>query len=706
MEKSKITDLEQQRSKKDGGSVREDKVSGGGRFGRKKEMERWKHRTRIALENRRRTHDDEVSEEEEFRTVEVKKENIESPIEIHSSKSMKKPIDISSSNSWKKKKARNNVYEYVYSSMKKRKHGLFGQLNSKSSDREGTVSVEIDHQQKSSLSRYHQLTRFDSHWSITFNCNKVFDHQKSNSVSFIIFHNLQLAPSGLENEMEKTVLTPGLILYMSAIFVLISPGGVANFSMSDEFQLFITSVVISQCISQIVKFVGISEEDERKAFIVAFSFEVIGIHQMCLMGMLDSINLITFIINFLMRFILHCWGIGMLGFLGYQMGVTLINEKRFWVRFILISWSIFIMGFIYASVYIVMNSIIDMIDNDDFSIISQAAVITNMMNINNENELHENLEDEIGEENDEEAPFDNNVEVPSTFTNMEGTNLNIDDNWIVSQSTSKNDFIRELGKDSFKDKEELVRAIKIHCIRTHRQFEVIDSRPTILTLRCKLYLQSGCKWKLHASKRKRSGYFEITTYTGPHTCLHYKLSQDHPNLDASLIAMETRHLIKAQPSISIPALRAEIVETLGYTPSYKKNHVVKDREGICLISDRHGGILKAVNEHGSPWLEPRGFHRYCLRHFINNFYDKFRNSELKALAYRAGSQNQIRKFNSIMEEIGKLNPHARHWLESHPLNRWTLAYDGGRRYGLLTTNLSEIFNSVLRDFQLCATYIL
>ncbi|XP_052621981.1 uncharacterized protein LOC111915124 [Lactuca sativa] len=249
--------------------------------------------------------------------------------------------------------------------------------------------------------------------------------------------------------------------------------------------------------------------------------------------------------------------------------------------------------------------------------------------------------------------------------------------------------------------------------------------------------------------------------------------------------METRHLIKEQPSISIPALRAEIVETLGYTPSYKKlwvgkqkaiehvfgnweervfwafapsikgfhycrtvisidgthlygkykgkmliamgvdgnnqilplafaivenesydtwdwflshvkNHVVKDREGICLISDRHGGILKAVNEHGSPWLEPRGFHRYCLRHFISNFYDKFRNSELKALAYRADSQNQIRKFNYIMEEIGKLNPRAREWLESHPLNRWTLAHDGGRRYGLLTTNLSEIFNSVLK----------
>lgn len=61
----------------------------------------------------------------------------ESPIEIYSSNSMKKTIDISSSNYWKKKKPRNNVHQSVYSSMKKRKHGLFGRLHSKSSDSEG-----------------------------------------------------------------------------------------------------------------------------------------------------------------------------------------------------------------------------------------------------------------------------------------------------------------------------------------------------------------------------------------------------------------------------------------------------------------------------------------------------------------------------------------------------------------------------------------
>ncbi|CAI9294126.1 unnamed protein product [Lactuca saligna] len=84
--------------------------------------------------------DDEVSEGKKFIYDEVKKENDESPIEIYSSNSRNKTIDISSSDSWKKKKPRNNVIQSDYSSMKKRKHGLFGRLNSKSSDSEDYVS--------------------------------------------------------------------------------------------------------------------------------------------------------------------------------------------------------------------------------------------------------------------------------------------------------------------------------------------------------------------------------------------------------------------------------------------------------------------------------------------------------------------------------------------------------------------------------------
>ncbi|XP_076892551.1 uncharacterized protein LOC143544312 [Bidens hawaiensis] len=341
-----------------------------------------------------------------------------------------------------------------------------------------------------------------------------------------------------------------------------------------------------------------------------------------------------------------------------------------------------------------------------------------------------------------------------------------------TRSETKNYFIRELGNNSFNDKEEFIKAVKLYNIKTHKHFEVVESYPDIWSVKCKLHTQ-GCKWKLRACKRKRSGSFDIKKYTGPHTCLDLNITQDHPNLDASLIAQEIQHLIKEQPSTSSSALSTEVVNKLGYTPSYKKKiwiakqkaiehvfgdwdrvvdhvefrrvfwafdpstkgfkhcrpvisidathlygkykgkmmiamgvdgnnqilplafaivenesyacwswflshvkkHVVKDSEGMCLISDRHAGILK---------------------HFINQFNDKFHNSQLKALAYRVGSQNQIRKFNSFMEEIGKINPKARQWLKEHGPKKWTLAHDGGKRYRLLTTNLSEIFNSVLK----------
>ena len=161
-----------------------------------------------------------------------------------------------------------------------------------------------------------------------------------------------------------------------------------------------------------------------------------------------------------------------------------------------------------------VNAISDMIHNEDFYTISQAVVVSN--GIISDNEIDE--EDDIREEYDEEdgvditqehAPphvdrgetsFDNNHQVPSTFTSIEETNVISDGNWTVSQSISKNDFTRELEKDSFKDKEELMRAIKLQCINTHRQFEVIETRPTLWSIRCKLHLQSGCKWQLRASK--------------------------------------------------------------------------------------------------------------------------------------------------------------------------------------------------------------
>jgi len=39
---------------------------------------------------------------------------------------------------------------------------------------------------------------------------------------------------------------------------------------------------------------------------------------------------------------------------------------------------------------------------------------------------------------------------------------------------------------------------------------------------------------------------------------------------------------------------------------------------------------------------------------------------------------------------------AASWIDRIPLEKWTQAYDGGKRYGHMTTNLDECMNSILK----------
>lgn len=121
-------------------------------------------------------------------------------------------------------------------------------------------------------------------------------------------------------------------------------------------------------------------------------------------------------------------------------------------------------------------------------------------------------------------------------------------------------------------------------------------------------------------------------------------------------------------------------------------HVVKGRE-VCIISDRHQGILKTfASETG--WTNVH--HRFCLRHMRANFLDKHKGGEMKRLFWVAGCSPQDRKFKKVLEQIQLLDRETTRWFETANNRKWTLAHDGGYRYGIMTTNLSEIFNGVMK----------
>jgi hypothetical protein len=137
----------------------------------------------------------------------------------------------------------------------------------------------------------------------------------------------------------------------------------------------------------------------------------------------------------------------------------------------------------------------------------------------------------------------------------------------------------------------------------------------------------------------------------------------------------------------------ETNESWNWFLSLLRDHVTKNR-WVCIMSDRHRAIINAVeNVYVSNGL---AVHRFCARHLVSNFNHHFKNVELKKQLYKLATTPDRRKFdiwysNLIAIENGKYAS----WITNIPKEKWALSYDGGPRYGNMTTNLVEVFNGVL-----------
>ena len=60
-------------------------------------------------------------------------------------------------------------------------------------------------------------------------------------------------------------------------------------------------------------------------------------------------------------------------------------------------------------------------------------------------------------------------------------------------------------------------------------------------------------------------------------------------------------------------------------------------------------------------------------------------------------ENQLRKNQITRDRITQLNTDGDKYLRYIPVQKWTLAHDGGHHYGAMTTNLSESFNGILKS---------
>ncbi|KAH1209673.1 hypothetical protein GmHk_15G044139 [Glycine max] len=92
--------------------------------------------------------------------------------------------------------------------------------------------------------------------------------------------------------------------------------------------------------------------------------------------------------------------------------------------------------------------------------------------------------------------------------------------------------------------------------------------------------------------------------------------------------------------------------------------------------------IKSVVVMSQQWQPPNAYHVYCIRHIASNFNHKFRNSKLNEELIKLGYTTCFAPIGGISKE------------------KWSLTHDqGGRRYGYMTTNLSETINKIFKGAQ-------
>ena len=80
--------------------------------------------------------------------------------------------------------------------------------------------------------------------------------------------------------------------------------------------------------------------------------------------------------------------------------------------------------------------------------------------------------------------------------------------------------------------------------------------------------------------------------------------------------------------------------------------------GICVISNRHPGIMAAMTDPHLGWAAPSAYHRICTRHLASNFMTRFKDKLLKNLVCRTALASTERKFNKHMTTIERSNSEA------------------------------------------------
>ena len=113
---------------------------------------------------------------------------------------------------------------------------------------------------------------------------------------------------------------------------------------------------------------------------------------------------------------------------------------------------------------------------------------------------------------------------------------------------------------------------------------------------------------------------------------------------------------------------------------------------MAIISDRHVNIFSALAE-----VFPGVHHGYCCHHLHYNMRSKYKkNAKVAWMYWKAAKAYTEFEFQQVMKSLSRVHLEAAAYLCEVGFDRWARAYFPGHRYNVMTTNIAESFNALVK----------
>ncbi|XP_016207225.1 uncharacterized protein LOC107647682 [Arachis ipaensis] len=147
--------------------------------------------------------------------------------------------------------------------------------------------------------------------------------------------------------------------------------------------------------------------------------------------------------------------------------------------------------------------------------------------------------------------------------------------------------------------------------------------------------------------------------------------------------------------VAFALVDGENAESWSFFLSHLRQHVTP-QPGLLVISDRHNGIKAALESPDGGWLPPAAYRAFCIRHVAANFALTFKGKDARRLLVNAAYAKTEVEFDYWFDILRSENPAMCDWGNRIEYSLWTQYCDEGRRFGHMTTNISECVNSILK----------